>query len=105
MTVYIIHFSRAISGRVKHYIGFANNLEGRLQHHRNGSGARLTQVAAERGIEMILARTFAGADRSFERRLKNTKNAARYCPLCSGKRAREYHPKEESCPRSGSITR
>lgn len=94
MSVYILHFSDAVSGRARHYVGFANNVNGRLWHHQNGSGARLTQVAAERGIEMSLARTFDGADRSFERRLKNTKNTARYCPMCYGKRARDYHPRE-----------
>lgn len=94
MSVYILHFSDPVSGHALHYVGFANNVEGRFNHHQNGSGARLTQVAAERGIGMTLARTFDGADRTFERRLKNTKNTARYCPLCSGPKTRDYHPKD-----------
>lgn len=95
MTVYILHFETKISGRAGHYTGFAENLQGRLTHHRNGSGARLTQVAHQRGIQMILARVFEGAGRSFERRLKNTKNVRRYCPVCMGNKCRAYHPKED----------
>lgn len=93
MTVYILHFSQPISGKASHYTGFANDLNGRIAHHRNGTGARLTQVAHERGIEMKLARTFEGADRTFERRIKKTKNIRRYCPICMGDKCREYHPK------------
>lgn len=95
MSVYILHFSEPISGQAGHYTGFAENISGRLTHHRNGTGARLTQVAAERGITMTLARTFEGADRAFERQLKQTKNIRRYCPICMGNKCRAYHPKEK----------
>ena len=95
MTVYILHFSEPISGKAGHYTGFAENVSARLAHHRNGTGARLTQVAAERGVTMTLARTFEGENRAFERRLKQTKNIRRYCPICMGAKCRAYHPKEK----------
>lgn len=92
MAVYILHFSTRV-GHALHYVGWANDVPGRVKHHKAGSGARLTQVAVERGVEMTLARTFDGADKSFERRLKNTNNTAKYCPICAGKKCRAYHPR------------
>lgn len=80
-TVYLLHFSEKISGHAGHYLGWASRLEARIEHHRAGTGARLTQVAAERGISFEVARTWSG-DRNLERRLKNRKNAGRLCPVC-----------------------
>ena len=80
-TVYLIHFARPYK-HAQHYIGFAENLERRLWHHRQGTGARLLQVVREEGIDWELARTWDG-DRSLERRLKNGKNAGKWlCPIC-----------------------
>jgi predicted GIY-YIG superfamily endonuclease len=102
MTVYILHFSEPISGKAGHYTGFADNVEARLRHHQNGTGARLTAVAVERGVQMTLARTFSGADRFFERKLKNTKNIRRYCPICMGKTP-EYHPRNKGNSKDGGL--
>jgi predicted GIY-YIG superfamily endonuclease len=82
MTVYLLHFSRKLSGHAKHYIGSAANLEGRLWHHRHASGACITRAAVRPGIKLILARTWQ-AERSFELKLKRQKHAERYCPLCN----------------------
>lgn len=84
-TVYLLHFDERISPRhtTQHYIGWASNLEARLEHHAKGSGARLTAVAVERGIGWTVARTWDDADRDFERSLKNRKNGPRLCPICS----------------------
>lgn len=81
-TVYLLHFDRKISGHAGHYIGFSTKLEKRLEAHENGSGARLVEVATERGIRFELVRTWRRATRTFERQLKNRKNAARLCPIC-----------------------
>lgn len=103
MTVYILHLDaplaqgpdpRTVRPRAAgHYTGYAARLQERLEHHAQGTGARFTQVCVERGITFQLARVFDGADRAFERKLKNTKNVARYCPLCCGSQARQYVPK------------
>lgn len=93
--VYILHLDRPLK-HARHYIGFAVDLERRIAHHRAGTGARFTQVLHEQGIGFTVARTWDGADKNFERRLKNCKHAADYCPLCSWERTREYHPKEKS---------
>jgi predicted GIY-YIG superfamily endonuclease len=95
MSVYILHFSSKI-GHARHYVGWANDVAGRIKHHKSGSGARLTQVAVERGVQMVLARTFDGADKSFERRLKRTNNTAKYCPICAGEKCRAYHPRSNN---------
>lgn len=92
MAVYIIHLNQPLK-HARHYVGFANDVQGRFAHHQNGTGARLLQVCNQLGISYQLARVFDKADRTFERHLHNTKNTARYCPLCSAD-PRNYHPRE-----------
>jgi predicted GIY-YIG superfamily endonuclease len=79
-TIYLLHFS-APFGHAKHYTGWARNLDARLAHHANGTGARLTQVVAAAGIGWTLARTWDGT-RSRERQLKRQGGASRRCPVC-----------------------
>jgi predicted GIY-YIG superfamily endonuclease len=93
MTVYLIHFQSNLN-HARHYVGYAEHVAQRLAHHKNGTGARILAVCNERGIGYDLARTWEGAGRGFERKLKRCKNAARYCPVCNGEHARDYHPKE-----------
>src|SRR4051812_20328993 len=82
-TVYLLHFDRPISDKhtTQHYMGWTTYLPARAQAHMKGQGARLTQVAAERGIGFVIAATWPG-DRNFERRLKNRKEGPRLCPIC-----------------------
>ena len=82
-TVYLLCFSQPISPAhtCRHYLGWASDLGARLAEHAAGTGARLTQVARERGIGWVVARTWPGEDRAAERRHKNT-HGARLCPLC-----------------------
>jgi predicted GIY-YIG superfamily endonuclease len=90
MSVYILHLDSPLA-HAKHYTGWSDHVESRLDHHKNGTGARFTQVCNERGITYQLALVIDG-DRTLERKLKNTKNVADYCPLCHEK-PRIYHPK------------
>jgi predicted GIY-YIG superfamily endonuclease len=48
-TVYLLHFDRPLK-HAKHYLGYANDLQARLEQHRSGNGARLIQVVQEAGI-------------------------------------------------------
>src|SRR5262249_33453638 len=95
-TVYLIHFSKAYR-HARHYIGFTTDLNKRLVDHLAGMGARLLEVVVQNGIEFRLARVWPGADRNFERRLKNWKGAAKFCPLCGGDDAmrRAVYQREE----------
>jgi predicted GIY-YIG superfamily endonuclease len=96
MTVYLLHLDKPLSrGTSKrgtpltagHYIGFTDDLVGRILDHLDGRGARFTQVCVLRGVELTLARTWDGAPRAFERRLKNAKYAPKLCPICNPKTA------------------
>lgn len=88
-TVYLIHFSAAIS-HAQHYIGWTQQgTDERLAEHQAGRGGRLPAVAAERGITLALARTWPDVTKGFERRLKNQANGRKMCPLC--KEARRGH--------------
>ena len=78
--VYLLHFSRPYR-HARHYLGYTDDLDRRLEDHQAGTGARLMEVIVEAGIEFTVARVWEG-DRSLERRLKNQKNSPRLCPIC-----------------------
>jgi hypothetical protein len=83
--VYEYHFSQKIH-HAGHYIGYCSDerFEERQKEHERGCGARLTQVAVERGITLKLARVWPGKGRKFERMLKiKNKNGPRLCPICT----------------------
>ncbi len=83
--VYLIHFTEPLA-HARHYTGWTpdDNLDNRLSDHRSGRGARITQVAVERGIGLELSRTWQGG-RTRERQLKNQGGASRHCPTCKAK--------------------
>lgn len=84
MAVYLIHIHPPLA-HARHYLGYAadERLADRIDQHGTPRGARLTQVAAERGRELVPVRVWWGRDRAFERALKNQRNAPRFCPLCN----------------------
>ena len=84
-TIYLLHFSEAYR-HAKHYLGFTDDLDARLQSHASGHGARLLAVLKSAGIGWELARTWPGG-RQLERQLKNGKNAPKLCPICAGEKA------------------
>ena len=84
--VYLIHFDPPYK-HARHYVGFAEDIDARLRAHRDGHGARLTQVAVAHGCELILARVWPGGDRTLERHLKQQKRAPHLCPVCGRKHA------------------
>lgn len=86
-TIYLLHFSAPIApGRhtAQHYLGYADDLSARVVAHMAGAGARLTQVARERGLTFVVVRTWEG-DRQLERQLKNRHEGRRLCPICNGR--------------------
>lgn len=89
--VYLLHFSAPISPAhtCQHYVGFTTDLPQRIQLHRIGKAARLTEVAHSRGISFVVARVWRG-DRYLERAIKNAKHTPRLCPVCSGKTRGHY---------------
>jgi predicted GIY-YIG superfamily endonuclease len=81
-TVYLLHFSQAYK-HAKYYVGYTTNLSARLEAHNKGNGARLLEVITQAGLSFQLARTWQGT-RKDERKIKNQKNAPRFCPVCRG---------------------
>lgn len=92
MTCYLLHLDAPMSqgsdprtGKERaatHYLGQTDDLETRLERHRNGQGSKMLRAAKQRGIGFQLARVWEGADRHFERRLHNRKDSPRMCPIC-----------------------
>ncbi len=96
MTVYLLHLNQPLSRGVSpdgkplqaaHYIGFTQHedLADRMAQHMAGRGARMLQAALALNISWQIARIWKGprATRSFERRLKNRKEAPKLCPICN----------------------
>ncbi len=93
MAVYLLHFDRPIGnpenprGQARHYIGYALDLEARLEAHRQGNGSALMAAVARAGVGWTVARVWPNGDRELERRLKRMKAAPRLlCPICRGER-------------------
>ena len=94
--VYLIHLDHPIGrgrlGQAQHYLGSTRDLTDRILRHARGRGARLMEVAEERGILWSIVRTWPcsseRAARELERRLKARKNGRRLCPVCK----REVQP-------------
>lgn len=86
-TIYILHFDAPISDghTTQHYVGWAADLDARISAHAAGRGARLTQVAKERGIGFEVVASFPGT-RADERRIKQQKHTKRLCPFCRAER-------------------
>lgn len=88
--VYILKFIDPETGQPKkfhhaaHYCGWSEWLARRLNHHRSGSGSLLMRAVVHSGLDFVVCRTFVGQDRNFERRIKNRKNLAKFCPVCRG---------------------
>lgn len=84
-TIYLLHFDRPISDHhtTQHYLGSADDLRRRIEEQRSGAGARLCQVAKERGIGFTVARIWSNKPRTFEYALKARKNGPKLCPICN----------------------
>lgn len=95
---YILHFEGRIGtttqGTAEHYCGSAQNLRERFLQHLGGcgaGGARLTEVANERGIRFFMAVAFQTENtedaRAYEAYFKKSaKNGRRCCPKCGKKK-------------------
>ena len=86
--VYLLHFSPSYK-HARHYLGFAWKVKDRVDQHRAGRGARLTQVAIEAGCELVLTRVWRYWFRMDERRLKSGKNSPKLCPICVAEKGEE----------------
>lgn len=95
--IYLLHFTAPV-GHARHYLGSTVCVETRLAEHRSMQGARLTQVAVQRGANLLLVRTWAGG-RKKERAIKEAYKHAftHLCPLCT--------PGAGSQPKKATITR
>ena len=109
MTVTILHLNQPLA-HAQHYIGFTDDLIGRIIEHKetrwkplpqpattadgrivtgtkHGHGATFMGAVNFHQIQFRLARTWDEVDRSFERRLHNYKNSKFLCPICNPKNA------------------
>jgi predicted GIY-YIG superfamily endonuclease len=83
--VYLVHLNDKLSNHAQHYIGYAEDIKVRYYQHGTKYGARMLYVARERELTWVLARIWPQANRKFERKLKNRKNAKYLCPICNPK--------------------
>lgn len=81
MTVYVLHFDPPFK-HACHYIGFTDSLDTRFETHTNGQGSPLVKAAIAAGSVITVAHVFEGADRTFERKIKNRRDVCKWCPSC-----------------------
>ena len=86
--VYLIHFDKPLH-HARHYLGFSEDLPGRIQKHRNGQGAAFMKAIAKEQISWHVSRIWDG-DRAFERVLKDQHNASHLCPSCRQEKIFEW---------------
>jgi len=79
-TVYLLHFDRRYR-HAGHYLGWTSNLSRRVRRHLAGHGSRLVQMVVGAGINIRVARTWAGG-RARECQLKKQGGRSRLCPIC-----------------------
>lgn len=83
--VYLVHFEDRIGGPgrngAQHYVGWTADQEVRMEHHRNGTGARILAFCNSQGINYNVVRTWQGT-RYMERRMKSHGHHERRCPVC-----------------------
>jgi hypothetical protein len=94
--VYLLHFARPLGNltnpraQARHYVGFSDDLEGRLVEQLAGRGAKIVAAALKAGITFEV---FSWpAPLAVEKLIKATKKAARYCPTCSAAAGRPPRP-------------
>jgi predicted GIY-YIG superfamily endonuclease len=83
--VYLVHLERPLPGG-RHYVGYTDDLEKRIELHRAGQGAKFLKQANEAGIGWIVVRVWMNADRDKERSIKGM-SARIVCPVCKAKAA------------------
>lgn len=83
MTVYLIHIDPPLKHSA-HYVGFTrhNDVAERMERHNAGTGGVLPREAVKNGSKLVLAYTWQGAPREFERYVKQHGGATRWCPVC-----------------------
>jgi len=102
--VYLLHFEQRYE-HAGHYTGHADDFGIRVGEQASGDGraARLLQVIAQAGIGFRLARVWPGASKGYERSLKNSGGASRYCPICQQERTARGELRR--APRGGGARR
>jgi hypothetical protein len=85
--VYLLHFEQRYE-HAGHYTGHADDFNNRVTEQASGDSraARLLQVITQAGIGFRVARLWPGASKGYERSLKNSGGASRYCPICQEER-------------------
>ena len=88
--IYLLHFSAPLGDpdrphmSASHYLGYAEDVDRRLELHRSGKGPSITAAAVARGIELLHVWTRPGG-REDERRYKRAGHFAdRLCDICRG---------------------
>lgn len=81
---YLLHFDTPYpNGRKpQHYLGYAENIARRIEEHRRGGSACLMQALKRQQISFTVAATWVGETRTDERKRKNRKKSADFCPIC-----------------------
>lgn len=81
--IYLICFDKKLH-HAKHYIGWTENIDNRLDNHKNGNGACILKALNKKNIDYKIVKIWKGT-RYHERKMKLWKNSKILCPLCTPK--------------------
>lgn len=89
--VYILHYSRSIDRNIypkykryggrKHYVGQSKDIVKRVQQHKSGEGAEITQACLAHGIELALTSVFP-VGLLKEEQIITRIGAEKFCSVC-----------------------
>ena len=94
--VYLFHFHQPLGNpanrraQASHYVGFAEDLEARLEAQLAGRGAKIVQAAIGRGIGFDIYHWPACL--AVEKLIKARKQTSVYCPKCAAAAGRLPRP-------------
>lgn len=73
----------------QHYIGYTKDTERRFNEHFNlrQNGNALVKAVIQAGIK-VLFHVWDKEGREFEQKIKRSKNAKRFCPICNANKFR-----------------
>jgi predicted GIY-YIG superfamily endonuclease len=87
VTVYVLHLTPPYR-HARHYVGYTPDADAgrRVAEHLRGIGSPLVKAALAAGSAVSLAHEFPGAERDFERNLKDRKDVRCWCRMCGERR-------------------
>lgn len=102
--IYLICFDKPLH-HARHYLGWSSDISSRLLGHASGRGSALMAAVVRAGISYTVSRTWPGATRTDERKLKSRNNIAMLCPRCRSRYLANHYEKRRTLRKAKQLYR